>query len=66
MSTVDHVEHSLASSRGRLLIVDDKHSFRELISHICVSEGYEVLTAQDGLDALNKLVEPLPNAIKPT
>ena len=51
------------ASRGRLLIVDDKRSFRELISLICVSEGYEVLTAEDGLDALNKLVEPLPQAI---
>ena len=27
------------------------------------SEGYEVLTAQDGLDALSRLVEPLPHVI---
>ena len=27
------------------------------------SEGYDVLSAQDGIDALTRLVEPLPHAI---
>jgi CheY-like chemotaxis protein len=63
MSTVDRVEHLMPSSRGCLLIVDDERSTRELISSILKSEGYEVLTARDGLDALNRLVEPLPNVI---
>ena len=63
MSDAGRLEHSMASSRGRLLIVDDERSHREIISNIMESEGYEVLTAQDGLDALNRLVEPLPNAI---
>jgi CheY-like chemotaxis protein len=54
---------TIRKTRGRLLIVEDKRSLRELLSHICVSDGYEVLTAQDGLDALGLLVEPLPNMI---
>ena len=63
MSTADRVEYPTAISRVRLLIVDDQRSNRELISNIMRSEGYDVLTAQDGFDALNRLVEPLPNAI---
>ena len=63
MSTADLVEYPMAGSRGRLLIVDDERAQRELISSIMKSEGYDVLTARDGLDALNRLVEPLPNVI---
>jgi len=63
MSTADRVEYPMASSRGRLLIVDDEPSIREFISVIMESEGYDVLTAQDGFDALNRLVEPLPTVI---
>ncbi len=63
MSTANRVEYPMATSRGRLLIVDDERSHRELLSDIMESEGYDVLTAQDGLDALHRLVEPLPNMI---
>lgn len=63
MSTATRVEYPMATSRGRLLIVDDERSHRELLSDIMESEGYDVLTAQDGLDALHRLVEPLPNMI---
>jgi CheY-like chemotaxis protein len=63
MSTVEPKEYPKASSRGRLLLVEDRRSHRELIANILVSEGYDVLTAKDGLDALGRLVEPLPIAI---
>jgi CheY-like chemotaxis protein len=53
----------MARSGGRLLIVEDQRSTRELFAELLVSEGYEVLTAGDGLDALNQLVEPLPDGI---
>jgi CheY-like chemotaxis protein len=58
MAITDQVAHPMARSRGRLLVVEDQRSNRELIADILVSEGYEVLTADDGLDALNQLVEP--------
>ena len=63
MSNDDRVEHRKASSQGRVLVVDDEAANRELISEILVSEGYDVVTAQDGLDALNQLAEPLPDVI---
>jgi len=63
MSTADQFEYPMACSRGRLLIVDDEPSVREIISLIMEEEGYDILTAKDGFDALNQLVEPLPNLI---
>jgi CheY-like chemotaxis protein len=47
----------------RLLIVDDDPSIREVVSDILASEGYQVQTAQDGLDALDRLLQPLPDVI---
>ena len=63
MSNADRVEHRKASSQGRVLVVDDEAANRELISDILADEGYDVVTAQDGLDALNQLAVPLPDVI---
>ena len=63
MSNDDRVEHRKANSLSRVLVVDDEASNRELIADMLASEGYDVVTAQDGLDALNKLAEPLPDVI---
>ena len=63
MSNADRVEHRKASSQGRVLVVDDEAANRELISGILADEGYDVVTAQDGLDALNQLAVPLPDVI---
>lgn len=63
MSSVDRVEHRKASSQVRVLVVDDEAINRELIARILTSEGFDVVTAQDGLDALNQLAVPLPDLI---
>jgi two-component system chemotaxis sensor kinase CheA len=44
-----------ATRHSRLLIADDSFTTRELIRSILQSAGYEVTTAVDGLDALDKL-----------
>jgi two-component system chemotaxis sensor kinase CheA len=41
--------------RQRLLVVDDSFATRELIRSILSSAGYDVATAIDGIDALDKL-----------
>ena len=51
------------SSSARLIVVDDDSFTRELYSTILESEGYEVLMAKDGLEALALLTEPLPDLI---
>jgi CheY-like chemotaxis protein len=49
--------------RYRVLVVDDEPSIREVFQRILESEGYEVLTAGDGLDALLVLKKSLPDVI---
>jgi two-component system chemotaxis sensor kinase CheA len=44
-----------ATHHSRLLVADDSFTTRELIRSILQSAGYEVTTAVDGLDALDKL-----------
>jgi diguanylate cyclase (GGDEF)-like protein/PAS domain S-box-containing protein len=47
----------------RILIVDDDDLFAELLSDTLTSQGYEVLTAGDGMEALDKVRQHLPSYI---
>jgi len=47
----------------RVLVVDDEPSIREAARAILENQGYEVLTAADGLDGLNALSGSLPDVI---
>src|SRR5579872_5743934 len=49
--------------RFRVLVVDDEPSICETARQILESEGYEVLTARDGVDGLNALSRSLPDLI---
>ena len=48
-----------------LLIVDDEPALREISSRVLTDKGYDVLTAEDGFDALRLLSEPLPDGPAP-
>ena len=63
MSNDNQVKQHKGSAQHRVLVVDDEAANRELISDILASEGYDVVTAQDGVDALNQLTAPLPDVI---
>ena len=63
MSNDNHVKQNKGSAQRRVLVVDDEAANRELISGILASEGYDVVMAQDGVDALNQLATPLPDVI---
>jgi CheY-like chemotaxis protein len=52
-----------STSQSRLLVVDDEPCIREMMSEVLLAKGYEVLTAQDGFDALNQLKGRLPDLI---
>lgn len=43
------------TTKMRILVVDDEDRFRESISRLLTTEGHSVLTARDGMEALNKL-----------
>jgi len=53
----------VAQFRFRILVVDDDPSIRETAGQILRSEGYETLTAADGLDGLHALSKSLPDVI---
>jgi len=48
---------AIISVKKRVLVADDSISVRELVRQLLKSQGYEVETAVDGLDAWNKLRE---------
>lgn len=39
----------------KVLIVDDEKGIRDVIKEYCLFENYEVIEAEDGIDALNKI-----------
>lgn len=49
--------------RYRILLVDDEPTIRLIGAKLLESRGYEVLTAEDGFDALSALRESLPDII---
>jgi len=45
----------------KILVVDDDPDILEAITLILEARGYQVVTARDGIDALNKLKEQKPD-----
>ncbi|MBU2623758.1 MAG: response regulator [Proteobacteria bacterium] len=43
-------------STARILVVDDEEAVRSLLTEYLMSLGYDVTTAEDGQDALNKFI----------
>ena len=54
---------AIGQFRFRILVVDDEPAIRETISVILESEGYEVLTAADGVEGIHSLSKSLPDLI---
>ncbi|MES2663069.1 MAG: response regulator [Pseudomonadota bacterium] len=54
---------TLTSAKIKILIVDDSKTIRRTAENILAKEGYEVITAEDGFDALSKVVESRPDIL---
>jgi chemosensory pili system protein ChpA (sensor histidine kinase/response regulator) len=52
-----------ASGPPLVMIVDDSLTVRKITSRLLTREGFEVITAKDGLDALQVINERVPDAI---
>jgi len=63
LSSLASEAKTVAQFRFRILIVDDERLIRETAAHILEGEGYEVLTAADGIDGLHALSKYLPDLI---
>ena len=46
-----------------MLVVDDSLTVRKITSRLLTREGFDVLTAKDGVDALQVLAEHTPDVI---
>lgn len=55
--------HPMGGSRGRVLVVDDSDVIRQLICMNLELEGFEVVTAVDGQDALDKVHVVAPDVV---
>jgi CheY-like chemotaxis protein len=55
--------HAVRSFAPRVLVVDDSEVIRELISVNLELEGFEVCTAEDGQDALDRIEELSPDLV---
>ena len=53
----------MVGTAGRVLVVDDSPVIRNLITVNLELEGFEVITAFDGQDALEKITQGLPDAM---
>jgi chemosensory pili system protein ChpA (sensor histidine kinase/response regulator) len=57
---VGKVEAPAAPSAPVVMVVDDSLTVRKITSRLLEREGYQVLTAKDGIDALEQLRDTLP------
>lgn len=53
----------MAGELGRVLIVDDEESVRNLLQRVLKEAGYDVVTAANGQEALDKVSELRPKAL---
>ncbi|MBW1841454.1 MAG: response regulator [Deltaproteobacteria bacterium] len=49
--------------KKKILVVDDNQQVLEFMAHLLEEEGHEVLTAEDGFSALNKLTDFTPDVM---
>ena len=47
----------------KILTVDDSRTMREMLRHTLVGAGFEVVTAEDGADGIEKLRESQPDVV---
>ncbi len=52
-----------AQRQPTVLVVDDSLTMRKVLGRLLTREGYRVLTAKDGIDALQMLQEEVPDAV---
>ena len=62
-TTVDHTERPARAKQLRLLVVDDSATIRRSAETMLANEGYEVITAENGFEALSKITRHQPDLI---
>ncbi|WIM04630.1 MAG: Hpt domain-containing protein [Candidatus Nitricoxidivorans perseverans] len=52
-----------APSAGTVMVVDDSLTVRKIAGRLLAREGYRVITAKDGVDALEQLLDTVPDVM---
>ena len=62
-STVDGAESAATAKKLRVLVVDDSATIRRSAETMLANEGCEVITAENGFEALSKITRHHPDMI---
>src|SRR4029077_18132285 len=67
-TAIERAEHtalpaSVAPAAPTVTVVDDSLTVRKITSRLLEREGYQVLTAKDGVDALAQMKDTLPGVM---
>jgi twitching motility two-component system response regulator PilG len=62
-TTTDTGESPARSKKLRVLVVDDSATIRRSAETMLANEGYEVITAENGFEALSKITRNRPDLI---
>ena len=63
MDTKEEELHCMNDSGVKVLVIDDSKTIRRSAENLLTKEGYDVITATDGFDALAKIAESRPEII---
>ncbi|MDE2586467.1 MAG: response regulator, partial [Betaproteobacteria bacterium] len=62
-ATAPAAEPSPVANLPTVMVVDDSLTVRKITSRMLAREGYHVLTAKDGVDALEQMIDTLPDVL---
>jgi twitching motility two-component system response regulator PilG len=62
-TAADNTESPAGSTNLRILVVDDSATIRRSAETMLANEGYEVITAENGFEALSKITRYQPDLI---
>jgi chemosensory pili system protein ChpA (sensor histidine kinase/response regulator) len=63
IAPTDTTARPAISSGGVVMVVDDSLTVRKITGRLLAREGYHVLTAKDGIDALEQLIDIVPDVM---
>ena len=56
-------DHAAVSTLPTVMVVDDSLTVRKITSRLLAREGYQVILAKDGVDALEQLIDNIPDVM---
>jgi chemosensory pili system protein ChpA (sensor histidine kinase/response regulator) len=62
-STVPETVPMMMSTIPTVMVVDDSLTVRKITSRLLTREGYQVILAKDGVDALEQLIDVMPDVV---